>query len=325
MSAEIKSFIESQLKEMGFQENKIRKALAATPCDSVDQVMEWLLTHDEDDVEPVSKPAAAPSAVPTVVADATASAAVAAEASASTSDNGAVAPDVVPVPTDPDVVPVAAEPVKAKTPEELAEEKRRLEERIRERRRQREEEERQAEIEREKSRRQTGNAIVQLREKVEMEERVRLAEERKREKKEDAMHKQRILEEIKRDRENQRRKALAAQDPVAAAAAEAAAEAAAAKPLAPAPQPKTVTDNCRLAIRLPDGSNLQHDFNSREPLAAVKLFVQLNRKDVDQEDPSVACFTFRLPPATVFTTDDLERPLVDLGLCPSSRLVVVRK
>jgi hypothetical protein len=218
-------------------------------------------------------------------------------------------------------------PVKIKTPEELAEEKRKLEERIKQRRIQREEEEKQAEIERERSRRQTGSQIVQLREKVEMEERVRAAEDRKREKREDAIHKQRILDEIKRDRENLKKKQQAAgagqnqdnESPVKQAPAEST------KPAVPAPQPKTMTDSCRLAIKLPDGSNLQQDFNSREPLAAVKLYVQLNRKDMDKEDPAAGSFTFRLPPATLFTSDDMDRPLVDLGLCPSSRLFVVRR
>lgn len=152
-----------------------------------------------------------------------------------------------------------------------------------------------------------------------MEERVRAAEDRKREKREDAIHKQRILDEIKRDRENLRKKQSGGQEVTKPAAAEAA------KPAVPAPQPKTMTDSCRLAIKLPDGSNLQQDFNSREPLAAVKLYVQLNRKDMDSEDPNAAMFTFRLPPATLFTSEDMERPLVDLGLCPSSRLFVVKR
>lgn len=220
----------------------------------------------------------------------------------------------------PDVV---SEPVRVKTAEELEAEKKKLEEKIKERRLQREEEERQADIERERSRRQTGSQIVQLREKVEMEERVRLAEERKREKKEDAVHKQRILDEIRRDRERVRQKNAAPGSDAAAGAGGGSVEVE--KPAAPAPQPKTMTDSCRLAIRLPDGSNLQQEFNSREPLAAVKLYVQLNRKDVDQEDASVGSFTFRLPPATMFSSDDMERPLVDLGLCPSSRLFLVRK
>lgn len=284
--SEIKTFIESQLKDMGFPEAKIKRGIAATTCESVNQVMEWILSHDDDELTSGSDAAADPSP--------------------STSS----APDVVPV-----------EAAKTKTAEELAEEKRKLEEKIKERRRQREEEERQAEIERERSRRQAGNVIVQLREKVEMEERIRLAEDRKREKKEDALHKQKILDEIKRDRENLKKKSLATQYPIAAAVA----ESQSGKPPVPAPQPKTMTDQCRLAIKLPDGSNLQQDFNSREPLAAVKLYVQLNRKDMDQDDPYVGSFTFRLPPATLFTSEDLERPLVDLGLCPSSRLFVVRK
>lgn len=282
--SEMKSFIESQLKDMGFTESQISKALSATKAESLDQVMDWILTHSDTDGEeqsaaPAGETAADPDAGP--------------------------AAESVPVPEP--------EPVKPKTAEELEAEKKKLEEKIKERRKQREEEERQAEIEREKSRRQTGNAIVQLREKVEMEERVRLAEQRKQEKKDDAIHKQKILDQIKRDREAQRNKAAGtvSVEPM--------------KPVAPAPQPKTFSDNCRLAISLPDGSKLMQDFNSREQLAAVKLYVQLNRKDLSPDDPAVSDFTFRFPPATLFSTEDMERPLVDLGLCPSSRLVVVKK
>lgn len=53
--SEIKSFIVSQLKEMGFTDSKIQKGIAATTCESVNQVMEWILNHPDDDDDDVSE------------------------------------------------------------------------------------------------------------------------------------------------------------------------------------------------------------------------------------------------------------------------------
>lgn len=209
----------------------------------------------------------------------------------------------------------AAKPVKEKTPEEIEAAKKKLEEIRKQKQLEREERERQDELEREKMRRKTGNEIRELREKHEEQERIRIAEERKRDKIADANHKQKILDQIKADREAQKRRLEG--KPVV--------DNTSTKPMTPAAQPKTVSDSCRLAVRLPDGSSIQEDFNSKEPLAAVKLYVQLNRKDLPSDHPESGNITFKLPPATLFTSEDLERPLVDLGLCPSSRLIVVQK
>lgn len=270
--SEMNLFIENSLKEMGFEEKKIKKALS-TGVSSVEAAMDWIVSHADDvddDEEEVALTDNTPSDAPALRVE--------------------------------------------KTPEELEAAKQKLEELRKKKQLEREERERQDEIEREKMRRKTGNEIKELREKHEEQERLRIAQERKRDKLEDQVHRQKILDQIKADREAQKRRSEG--KPVVEASTD--------KPLTPAAQPKTASDSCRLALKLPDGSNLQNDFNSKEPLAAVKVFVQLNRKDMPEEHPDAGNITFKLPPATLFTQEDMERPLIELGLCPSSRLIVVQ-
>lgn len=82
------------------------------------------------------------------------------------------------------------------------------------------------------------------------------------------------------------------------------------------------SDVCKIAIRLPNGQNLTHEFTPNEQLAAVRLYIILNRKDVPNQDPTAQSFSLILPPNRSFADDDYEKTLWDLGLCPSARLIV---
>jgi len=68
-----------------------------------------------------------------------------------------------------------------------------------------------------------------------------------------------------------------------------------------------------LQIRLPTGNPLIHTFGAGESLAAVRLYVQLNRVDAPSSTP------IRLQtnmPVKIFTEDDMQTPLHELGtLC----------
>lgn len=79
---------------------------------------------------------------------------------------------------------------------------------------------------------------------------------------------------------------------------------------------------CRIAIRLPNGQNMVHEFTPNEQLAAVRLYIILNRKDVPNHDPSAQSFSLVLPPNRSFSEEDYENTLLKLGLCPSARLIV---
>lgn len=195
----------------------------------------------------------------------------------------------------------------------MDQEKKRIEDLIKKRKQEREEVERREQVERERLRRKAGNEIVHIREKMENEERVRAAQEMRRERAENETHRQKILDEIKRDRE--RMKQGSAGEPNKPPSTEASKK-------SPVVASSVSYDTCRLAIRLPDGSSLMQTFQANEQLCAVRLFVQLNRKDLDPESARVSRFNLLMPPCQTFSDDDMDRTLRDLGLCPSARLTI---
>ena len=62
-------------------------------------------------------------------------------------------------------------------------------------------------------------------------------------------------------------------------------------------------------IRLPNGQALTQTFGGKEQLAAVRLYVQMNRTDGDAT-PFKLMMSF---PKKVFTEEDMEKPLCELG------------
>jgi len=62
-------------------------------------------------------------------------------------------------------------------------------------------------------------------------------------------------------------------------------------------------------VRLPNGESMTQSFQVREQLSAVRLYVQLNRKDGDTTP-----FTFKTTfPSRVFSNVDMEATLQGLG------------
>jgi len=137
-------------------------------------------------------------------------------------------------------------------------------------------------------------------------QRKKIADDMKREKAEEKAAKDAILKQIALDREERRaRNAQPVQTP-------------------PAPKLTTTTmsstkeGSCRLAIRLLDGTQLMHEFDSRESLSAVRVYV-ITQKSIEGD------ITFVVPPLQPFTEDDMQKPLNILGLCPSARVHVVKR
>ena len=62
-------------------------------------------------------------------------------------------------------------------------------------------------------------------------------------------------------------------------------------------------------MRLPDGSALVQTFKAKEPLASVRLYIQVNRKDGLSGGFDMMT-TF---PRKTFTDEDMETPLQALG------------
>jgi len=189
-----------------------------------------------------------------------------------------------------------------------------LQERLKQKRVDKEEEEKKAAIESEKHRRMTGQQILAAKQRVEEMEMKKISDDKKRQKKEDALTKKRILDQIKLDREaKKQQQGGGATEP---------------KPAAPistvAPDVSNAVkkdyDKCQLQIRLMNGKVLKQDFGVKEPLSAVRLYVQLQAPDIN--DPFALMTNF---PKRVFTEEDMETPLAELGLVPSAVLIMARK
>ncbi|XP_076359279.1 UBX domain-containing protein 1-like isoform X2 [Tachypleus tridentatus] len=226
----------------------------------------------------------------------------------------------------------STEEIKPLTEGDKREQLRKLEERIKQRRLERNELEKKSAIEKEKQRRKAGQELTLAKQKMEEEEIKRLAEQKRREKLEEKMarcilfilfcthtlkvshirDKQRVLEEIERDKQARKEK-FHTGPPVTAAPSPSS------QPVQEVVIPKKEYDSCRLQIRLSNGQTLTNSFGASESLAAVRLYIELNRTDGNL--PFSLMTTF---PRTVFTEEDMQKPLKALGLVPSAVLTVTK-
>jgi len=169
--------------------------------------------------------------------------------------------------------------------------------------------------EKEKRRIESGKDMGQIRSNLEEQEIRKLAELRRREKEEEKLAKAKVLAQIEADKAARRAEKEAAK---AGAAAQVAAT--------PAPQPaqapaaKKEYTEARLQIRQTNGQALVHSFGVKEPLAAVRLYVQMNRTD---GLTGTVKFMTNFP-KKVFSDDDYDNTLENLGLVPSAVLMVTK-
>jgi len=205
----------------------------------------------------------------------------------------------------------STESIKPRTAEEIEAQKRQLEEKLIRLRKEREEREKNEAIEREKSRRKQGHQITDLRQKVQETEMKKLAEERRRDKLEAERKKQLVKERIAQDREDFKR----ANDPHADAAPTPTPKIQA----APVPVEKRSYDECKIQVRLTDGKTMVQTFKAKEQLAAVRLWIEINRTDAKGAFGLLQTF-----PRKQYNEDDMMRTLEDLGLVPASSLIVTR-
>ncbi|NWJ05144.1 UBX1A protein, partial [Crypturellus undulatus] len=181
---------------------------------------------------------------------------------------------------------------------------RRMMELIAQKQREREEREKRETIERERQRRKQGQELSLLRQRLQEDEMRKLAEQRRRDKMEEKLAKQRVREKIERDKAERAKKfgaaAQGSSEPPAAPAV----------PSSPSQEPpsKREYDQCRIQVRLLDGSSLTQTFRAREQLAAVRLYVELHRGGAPEPFRLLTPF-----PRRVFTEDDMEKPLQELG------------
>ncbi|KAB0404714.1 hypothetical protein E2I00_019063, partial [Balaenoptera physalus] len=177
--------------------------------------------------------------------------------------------------------------------------------------REREEREEREALERERQRRRQGQELSAARQRLQEDEMRRAAEERRREKAEELAARQRVREKIERDKAERAKKygghvgsqpcpPTTEPGPV---------------PSSPSKEPPTKReyDQCRIQVRLPDGSSLTQTFRAREQLAAVRLYVELHRGEElgGGQDPVQLLSGF---PRRAFSEADMERPLQELGM-----------
>lgn len=302
------------LLEMGFDRNRAEKAVANTGNQGIEQAMDWLMEHENDpDIdEPYVPPAGnvlggEPQSLPS-----TADSSEGQEGQESF--EGIAGGDIGYIETEDGVK-------RPMTEEEKNEQVKRLEELMRVKQAERRERERAEEVEREKQRRKQGQELQQIRQKLQDDEMKKIAEQRQREKMEDKMARQRVKEKIARDREERAQK-FGGIAPSSTAASSQPGQPSPSSPTSQGPPPtKKEYDESRIQVRLLDGSTITTVFKAQEPLAAVRVYVQMNGNTPEGQD-----FTLLSPyPRHVYTELDMEKPLKELGLVPSAVLVVAKK
>jgi len=271
------------LGEMGFGSSRACRALANTDYKGVEPAMEWLLAHGDDEGldEPLTEE----------------------EAADWTGDKVQEAAGEEEAP--------ARKPL---TEEERKEKLEKLEALRVQKRAEREEKEKKEAIEKEKKRIKEGQGMSEIKQALAEQEIKKMAEERRREKMETKAAKAKILAQIEADKAA-RREMFNTAPPASAAPAPPAAAAPAA-----AAAPKKDYDSARLQIRQSNGQPLVHTFGSKEPLSAVRLYVEMNRTD-GGAGPVKLMTNF---PKKVFTDDEYDEPLAQLGLTPSAVLIVTK-
>ncbi|XP_042899566.1 UBX domain-containing protein 1-B isoform X2 [Parasteatoda tepidariorum] len=309
------------LMEMGFSAAKAEKALSATGNKGVEAAMEWLIIHAEEMETEESGAAAESEKAPETETDA-------AEETIELNEESVPQPKSIKcdecnkkfrtdseiefhaVKTGHQKFSQSAEEIKPLSEEEKREQVKKLEVLIKQRRAEKAEKEKKEALEKEKTRRKTGQEITHVRQKIQEDEMKRLAELKRQEKLEAKIARQKVLEQIERDKQARREKFGMPNPNTSTPSA----------PSAPAPVPVAPSisyDECKLQIRLTNGQCLTQTFKPNEELAAVRLYVEMNRTDGD--GPFTLMTNF---PKKVFTSSDMNCPLSELGLVPSAVIIV---
>lgn len=206
------------------------------------------------------------------------------------------------------------EEVKPLTEEEKKKQLELLQERLKQKRLEKEEKEKQEQIAREKMRRERGKEMLTAKQKLQELEMKKIMEQRRREKEEERLARQRVREQIEKDKQDRAAKfgKSSQQTNTPAAAAPTA-------PTVSQPQEKKDYSQTRIQIRLTNGQALTNTFGAKEPLSAVRLYIQLNRTDEAGNFTLMTNF-----PKRVFTDAEMDAPLDSLGLVPSAVLIVTK-
>ena len=147
------------------------------------------------------------------------------------------------------------------------------------------------------------------------EEMKKIAQERRREKQENQLAKERVKAQIEQDRKDRKEREARERGETEAVASTSNPHSTTTMPVAATPKDYGET---KLQIRQLDGKPLVQTFKAKESLSAVRLYVQLNRED----QPGVPPKLMTNFPKKLFEEEDYDKPLDVLGLVPSAVLMI---
>lgn len=202
-------------------------------------------------------------------------------------------------------------PGKVLTEEERISQSKRMEELRISKRIEREAREKQEQLEREKRRIEDGKTVNILKEQLAEKEMKKIVEERRRDKLEDKLAKERVKAQIEQDRKDRKSRENDKRETTISTGTSSTQQ------VITNTVSKQYTDT-KLQIRQLDGKPMLHSFKVKETLAAVRLYVQLNRQD----QPGVVPKLMSSFPKRIFSDEDYATPLDALGLVPSANLVI---
>lgn len=208
--------------------------------------------------------------------------------------------------------------IKPLTEEEKKQQLEKIQQRLKERKEQKLAEEKKNALEKEKSRRKMGKEMTNIKQKMELQEAQKIANERKREKMEERLARQRVKDQIARDRAERAEKFGKCGTDIPSD--NAAAPATTAQPVQPAAAvEKKQHTTCKLQFRLTNGSTITATFQATDTLETVRSYVQENR--TDGSAPFNLMTTF---PRKTYTDGDLGTSLQEAGLVPSAVLILTK-
>ncbi|TDG43148.1 hypothetical protein AWZ03_010440 [Drosophila navojoa] len=314
------------LMDMGFPRDRVEYALKVTSHKGVEMAMEWLLAHGDEEI-PAAAASDAAAAAPgedTAPSSSGAAEGAAVAKSLKCDDCGKVLKDQTEVEyhaakTGHSNFSESTEEKKALTEEEKKAQLALIEEKLKQKRVEREEREKADALERERNRIRSGKDMTEARRRMEEIEMKKIVDQRKREKEEEKAARDRVRAQIEADKAA--RKAREAKNSPGAQLSDAvpsvSSTTTATTPTGVKSPPREYTET-RIQVRLQDGSTLASEFNVKEPLSAVRVFIQVK---TGIESPFALMTTF---PRKIFADEDYEKPLEVLGLVPSAVIIMTK-
>ncbi|XP_021946523.1 UBX domain-containing protein 1 isoform X2 [Folsomia candida] len=310
----------SLLVDMGFDPEKSKMAVEKTGNQGVEPAMEWILSHPDEPSPSAEGGGSNDNTSTTTPATDTKTEEV--PKSWKCEDCGKLFASMDTVEfhaakTNHSNFSESTEEKKPLTAEEKAEQQKKLVELMKTKRVEREAKEKLEEIEREKQRMASGKDLIEAKRRLEEQEMKEMIAQKQREKREDKAARDRVKAQIEEDR--LARKAKFGGGGSGTSITES-------PPVSVKPSPMEVDvvkkdyTHTKLQLRLPSGKTMTQTFGVSEPLAAVRVYIEMNRDDgVEGSFNLITNF-----PRKTFVEDDYDKPLLTLGLVPSAVLMVTR-